>query len=1220
MAERKWTAEQKNAIDAEGTLLVSAAAGSGKTAVLVERVIRKITDRNRPCDADRLLVVTYTNAAAAEMRERVANRLAELISQNPEDLYLQRQQILLQNAHISTIHSFCLDLIRENFEKLDIPADFRIADENEVNILRREVLEGLLEERYAADIRQSTLDNLDDKPFIMLTEMLGSGRDDAALVDTILRLYTFMCSLPDPKSWLDEKLSMVDTDIPVSESVWGAAAAGHVARVLRSCIITTEQSIAAAESDERMLKAYGDALQDDLASLKKALAATALPNLDWDVLRVACSFGFTKLGALRKFEDEALKERVSSARKSVKEALNDLLKGVLCCSSAEYEADIRVLRPVAACLFDTVWQLNERFFAEKLKRGILDFSDLEQLALKLLVMKTDQGFLPTLTAKRVAERYDEVLVDEYQDTNSAQDTIFKAISKEESNLFMVGDVKQSIYRFRQAMPEIFIAKKENFAPFGFGESPAKIILGRNFRSRSGVTSAVNFVFNLLMSKGLGEIDYGEEDELIPAAEYPERLNSVGKAEPDFELQIIDGAEYEGEEERTVLEARHIAGLIKGMIEGGVTVSDGGAQRRVTYRDFCILMRSVGSKAEKYMREFAANDIPVYADIAGGYLGSYEVAVILSLLRVVDNPLQDVPLLSVMFSPVFGFTADDLAKIRVENRKKSLYLALRSYAQTHTEESRFTQFLELLKKLRSLAAVLPADKLILRIYQNTSFDDICSAMPGGEKRRANLRLLLDYARNYESAGYKGLSGFIRLIDRLSEQSGDLAPAAGMAETADVVRIMTIHKSKGLEYPVCILADCAKPFNTEDIRKQAIFHPDFGFGSIIRNPKLNCYYTTLPKEVVKLKTLNATLSEELRVLYVAMTRAKERLIAVMSLPNLQTSLKKAASMLLQGRPAEGGGKLLDYSASQANSYADWLLCAALSHPTCGRLRSLASLYDEAVTEEENPWGLVITRAEEIADFQPRNEKDHMGSEPNSKMSEEVTMLKNLISERLRYRYPYQAMTAIPSKVAVSEFAEKTSDNFSAVEVRPAFLSNRKMLTGAQAGTALHAFMQYARLDLIETPEEAAREVERLVGEGYLLPEQGEAVEIGKVMTYLHSGLYRRVKNAQRCYKEFKFNLDVPAHELYNDLQAQPHGGATAESVMMQGMADVVFEEDDKIYILDYKTDHVSRETGADQLREHYAQQLHIYAEAVERILGKPVAGRYIYSLTLGEVIPV
>ena len=1194
--ERSWTSEQRDAIDARGgTLLVSAAAGSGKTAVLVERVIGLITDDTNPCDADRLLVVTFTNAAAAEMRERISQRIADMIEQDPLDANLQRQQMLLQNAHISTIHSFCLDLLRENFEKINIPPDFRIADQNEVEILREDVLSELLERSYAREVKPA--ENGGDGAFLELSHILSSGRDDSLLKDTILRLYEFTRSLDDADGWLDSMAAMYDTDKPVKDTVWGKIAVEYASQAINAAIKSHRRTLDKINENAQLSKAYAPAFESDIAGLENA--AGIAQSGGWDELCAAVSgFVFERLGTLRKFDDDALKEEIKAERDGVKKTLSGLKDGVLCCGEDEFHSDLAKLRPVVACLCDTVRELGRSFFAEKLSRGVLDFSDLEQLALKLLVEKDGGGVKFTQTAREVSLRFDEVLVDEYQDTNPAQDMIFRAVSRDGKNLFMVGDVKQSIYSFRQARPEIFMENAKRCVPYGSGRFPAKIILGRNFRSRAGVTGAVNFVFGRLMSAEFGGVDYGEAERLIPGAPYFEREGA------DFALHIIDTGDYEGDGDGTELEARHIAREIKTLVSQGFKVQGENGARNVTYRDFCILLRSMSGRAEKYSRALENEGIPVFADIASGYLGAYEVMVMVSFLRILDNPLQDVPLASVLLSPVFGFTPDDVAQIRLKGRANSLYLAMLELSQSG--DTRFDDFLRLVDKLRTLAAVLPADRLILRIYDETGLLNIFEAMSNGGMRRANLRLLLDYARAYESAGWRGLAGFIRFIDRVDRQRSDLAPASNISESADVVRIMSIHKSKGLEFPVCFLAGLSKRFNNEDTLGPALFHPSCGFGSIIRDDALNCRFTTLPREVVKLETQKSMLSEEMRVLYVAMTRAKEKLYAVMTLKNPESSLRRAAGIAQGGSAENRAAKISPYQAMTAQNPAELILAAALSHPSCGELRRAANCDIAVVQADGGDWEVKTVGKSELLPNEPENLPDNT----NTLKTEETELIKAEIEKKITCNYPYKELSGLPSKVSVSELSHGGTAPFSAEHVRPSFLDGER-LTPAEAGTALHAFMQYCGLDAITDEKDVKAEVERLVNEKFLLPEQGAAVDEKKVAAFSKSPLFARLTSAKRLWREFRFNIEVPAGEIYED------AAGVDTKILMQGMADLVFEEEGGAVLLDYKTDRVA---GPGELTEKYRAQLDCYTRAVNEILEIPVKERFIYSFYLGMAIKV
>lgn len=1188
MQARQWTNEQNDAINARGgTVLVSAAAGSGKTAVLVERVIGLITDKNHPCDADRLLVVTFTNAAAAEMRERIAKRVADLIEENPSDENLQRQQMLLQNSHISTIHSFCLDLLRENFEKLDIPSDFRIADSNDDDILRNDVLADILEKRYGEAVKNNRTKKND--PFLSLSFTLSSGRDDKLLSQTILKLYNFTRSLHNSSAWLDEMSEMYNGKTPAAETVWGKAALLYVKEALNSASMSLKHGLELMAGDDKMQSAYEPAFESDI-EMYGAVSDLCLHGSWNDVYNAVNNLSFARLGPLSKYPDENFKKTVKGIRDDAKKDIQSLCEGVMSFSEEQVDDDIRRLRPAAECLCSIVRELDTTFFKEKLRRGMLDFSDLEQLTLKLLVDESGKTPKLTETAAEIATHFDEVLVDEYQDTNPAQDMIFRAVSQNAQNLFMVGDVKQSIYSFRQARPEIFTENAKKCLPYGKG-FPARIILGKNFRSRKGVTDAVNFIFTRLMSQEYGGVDYGETERLIPGADYFETDES------GFELHVINGENYETRDAKIDIEARHIAKTIKKMIASGYTVEDKGGPRKATYRDFAILLRSMKGRAESFTGALEAEGIPCYANIDSGYLAAYEVTVMISFLRILDNPLDEVPLLSVLLSPLFGFTPDDVAEVRIFSKKANLYLAMTEFSKSGN--TKFDEFLKLTEKLRSLAAVLSTDRLILKIYDETGLMNIFEAMPNGAMRRANLRLLLNYARSYESAGWRGLSGFVRFIDHVTAQKSDLSPASGISENADVVKVMSIHKSKGLEFPVCFLANLSKGYNLQDTHDAALFNPDCGFGSVVRNDDKGFRYTTLPREAVKLQVVKSTYSEELRVLYVAMTRAKEKLIAVMTFDNLARPLANAAAIA-----RDEGAKAATYSEMKAKNPAELILSAALLHPSCGSLRSLCSFDGGFIEESGEPWTVKIIDAQRLI----KEEKTEKAEETAEVSPEETQLLKEKIKEKLSYIYPYEHFSDIPANVSVTELSHHETSEFDANTVRPAFLEKEK-LTSAEKGTALHAFMQLCSLDEILLPSGVEREIERLVKDKFILPEQGEAVDPQKVRAFAASELFARVRLAKVVYREFKFNIEVPAKELF------PQASDSDAPVLLRGMADLVFKDQTGVYIVDYKTDKVGK---LSVLRERYSSQLAWYTRAVEKILGEKVRDCYIYSFALGEAL--
>lgn len=1171
MSARTWTKSQQDAIEARGgTLLVSAAAGSGKTAVLVQRVIERMTDPQNPTDADRLLVVTFTKAAAAEMSGRIAAEIAGLLEADPLNVRLQRQQILLTRAHISTIHSFCSELIRENFYKLGISPDFRILDDSEMKLLRGDAVSAVLEAFYAQN----------DPDFYALVDAFSSGRDDARMIQTVNTLYDFVRSHPFPSRWLREKAAMYEGEVSASRTVWGRTVLKYAADAVDYCISLTHNSLVLMREDEKIAGAYGDGFHSDLAGLLALKDAADAGG--WDAVSFRCAnFGFQRLKPLRGYGDDPLKNKLSASRKEVQETVKKLAE-LFGADERECGEEIARIAPLVKKLFEVTEKFGEELDRLKRERRAADFSDLEHYALKLLIRETDGGFAPTEEALEISARFDEVMVDEYQDTNEAQDMIFRAVSQKESNLFMVGDVKQSIYRFRQAMPQIFLRRRAQYPDYDRTKDayPACVVLDKNFRSRRGVTETVNFVFRQLMSEQTGELDYTKAEELAAGADYPPC------GEPAAQLDIIDLSASEDDEEMIVAESRHIAELIYRMTGDGTAVTDHGRPRPVVYRDICILLRSANRYAHEYARELSSLGIPAWADTAGGFFAAAEVGVAVSLLRVIDNPMQDIPLLSVLMSPIYGFTADDMADIRIPSRSAPLYPALVSAAQGGNP--RAADFLRDMDAYRTLAATMPSDRLIQAVYDKTGYLNLVQAMPNGELRLANLRLLLEYAKKYEASGYNGLSGFIRFIDRLQKSSADLAPASTISEAANVVKIMSIHRSKGLEFPVCILAGCSRRFNKE--RGDVLLHPSLGLGVKLRDDADLCRYTTMPREAVALELDRNEMSEELRVLYVAMTRAKEKLIMVTTVKDAGKTLGKLAARLTEEN------RIQPYVVRSVSSISDWLLLCALRHPDGTRLRDLACALPGITVGSEEPWtvNLIYPPKEDVAVRQP---EEVLPAQPDRALEEEI-------SAAMDYVYPYAALKGIQAKVAASDLAAREFSAQYAAVSRPAFLG-KTGLTPAERGTALHTYMQFA--DYEKAREAPESELERLVAQGFLTAEQGNAVDLAHVRTFFQSALAKRIFASENVLREYRFTVEITAGDvrpgLPDELKGQP--------VVLQGVVDCAFEENGKLVIVDYKTD---RTNHPSELWERYHAQLALYRLAMEQCTGKKVAGCLLYSFSL------
>ncbi len=1183
---RNWTSQQLDAITARGgSLLVSAAAGSGKTAVLVERIIRRIEDADCPVRADRLVVATFSNAAAAEIRERVEAALEERLAMRPDDLGLRRQQMLLAKAHIGTIHSFCLDLIRHNFQALSVPCDFRIGDENELALLKAEACEEIIEEAYAQG----------DQEFFALVELISSSRDDRALVQTIERLHGFVRSHPFPNDWLNSTLAQYDPKLAVADTHWGMQILSYASQALEHSVSLLAWAVDTISENEKLTRAYLPAFMDDYSNAQQLLALAQ--KKDWDALYKALrACEFSRLGQLRGFDDPALKDRLTAARKSYKDLLANLRDKQICATTVQHREDMIDLGPKVRVLFELVQAFSTRYDDKKRERALLDFSDLEQLALRLLVRKEDGRVVSTPLAHTIAEGIEEIYIDEYQDVNEAQDAIFSAISHDRENLFMVGDVKQSIYRFRQASPELFLRYKDEFAPYDGLAFPAKITLGRNFRSRKCVTDAVNFIFHQIMSRAAGEIDYSGDELLIPAARYPE------DAYAKTHLHLLDLSRAEEEATAAVLEARHIAREIKAMLDAGLTVTDKGQERRATLGDFAILLRSVKERAAIYAKELAALGIPVMGDAGGDALRAREVSVLISLLRVIDNPLSDLDFAAVLLSPMFLFTATELAALRLASPREPLYLAAVRYAR---QDEKTKECLDTLTALRAQAVTLSADRLIEHAYQLTDFDLRVRAMPNGAKRMANLRLLCEYAHTFEQTGYGGLPGFVRHLSRMAEEGLTLGEAPAFFETDDTVRIMSIHKSKGLEFPVCFVADCARQFNRRDTMQQSLLHPRLGFSCKRREPEVLKQYTTVPHEALKLAITQGAVAEEMRVLYVALTRAKEHLFITASEKNPGVKLAKLGATITAGET------LTPYTAMGANSFSDWVLTAALRRPEADALRECAGLDRSAVLHitGEDEWEIRLVGAQTAQAQQVPEEK------PVAPMSEPDTALLKRLANKLAYRYPFADSVTVPTKLAVSDIAKQTGTTLLST---PSFALGEG-LTPTQKGNALHKFMQFA--DYHNARNDCTAELLRMQQQNYLTSEEVQAVDKSALDIFFRSPLAQRMFASQTLVRELKFISALPAYEVgfaaNHPLDTSASIDAADDDIIIQGVADCVFYEKDGVVIVDYKTDRV---TDPQQLIERYATQLYYYKRALEKSLARPVKQSIIYSFVLGCEIEV
>ncbi len=1176
----KWTKHQKQAIDARrGSVLVTAAAGSGKTAVLTRRVIERLIDPTSPTSADRLLIVTFTRAAAFEMRTRIATALEEQIKKDPTNTHLVNQQMLLPSAKICTIDAFCSSLVREHFEQLEISPDIEIADEGELSMLSQKAMTLTLEELYQNG----------EKGFLDLVEQLIRGRDDSYLSDVILEMYKQSVSYPFPKRWLSQITADYKNALAPEKSVFGEMIFAYAEEAVRYCHFVLRSIKKVVFSEEEKTLAFGEAISSDQHNME--LLEKAIKKRDWNKSRMyAVNFDFVRRGTLPKeMRKDADVVMLDDGRNRVKDVVRKHIAPLFCSTAEQYAEDMRLLSPTVSSLCRAV-ELYSRNFAElKSEKNLADFNDITHHALSLLVRETEDGYERTELARELSSLFDEILIDEYQDTNKAQDMLFCSISN--NNLFRVGDVKQSIYRFRQAMPEIFIDLKNTLSLYDLEKDnyPSKIALKNNFRSRKSIVDCVNFVFSQVMSAKTGGVSYDSEEELVFSAPYGE------KEDESVELHVLDTGELDTEEETSVeYQAKYTAGVIEDLVKSGFTVKgEDGNERPVMYKDICILLRSLSAgRGETYAAALKERKIPCFTQLETDFFSAPEVSLVLNLLRVIDNPKQDIALLSVLLSPLFGFSADECAALRVNCRDGNIYSCLLAARESGNEKA--TAFLERIEKMRLVAVCSRVSDFIRLVYDETGIDSVVRSRKGSSAKKENLMLLLDYADIYEKAGYHSLPGFVRFVDRLDRSSGDLPGAVGVSAGANVVRIMTIHKSKGLEFPVCILSGCSSIFNRRDETGNAVISSKGGLGLMRRDEKTFAQYPTICHCAVKNSLHIDTVSEEMRVLYVAMTRAKEKLIMISAFKNVEKAMLKYASDIVPELKT-----ITPFSASLASRYSDWLFTALLRHPDLEPLREAAGLGYDLVLPADFRIKLTVERGHCAPQELPKEEK--VGAEASP------LLLKEL-EERFSWKYEYEPFSYVLSKRAASEVDKNFVDREYFAASRPSFLS--RGLSAAQRGIAVHSFMQYA--DYENAKRDLEGEIHAVFSRGLITERERDEIDRRQLSAFFESELCSRILKSSLVMREKKFTISVPVGEIYPELSH-----FNEERVMIQGIADCAFLEDGELVVLDYKTDRLeSEEAFADK----YSNQVKTYKKALELCTGYKVRQTLLYSFRLSKEIEI
>lgn len=1212
MTNMAWTNEQQAAIDSRGqTLLLSAAAGSGKTAVLVERIIRRLLDKEYPIDITELLVVTFTKAAAAEMRDRIGTALMKALSET-KDPRVERQLALLPSAQISTLHAFCQHVIRKYFYTIDLDPAFSIAGEEELNLLRRQVLEDVFLSYYEDDEKASIL--------YPLADMFGSDRGDDILMDTVSRMYTYARSLAWPEHWLKEAARAYDVapDAVIDDMVWAGPIKDAVRRILEEDAHLYDGVLYHLRQREAFAPAC-DTFVAEQAALRQAAQARS-----WnDLSRFVRAIDFPRLKSLRKLsdDDKAVWERCKKVRDDVKKDVIKTLQSVYFSATPEEWLDgMRAMKPIMDGLVTLTLDFAKAYGAAKKEKGWIDFSDLEHFCLQILLAPdaSPEHPVPSAAAEELRSQYEEVFIDEYQDTNGVQELITRLVSGED-NRFMVGDIKQSIYRFRLADPTLFLEKYQSFSR---DEKAVQrcIDLGRNFRSVPVVLDAVNAVFSRAMTAEAAGMDYGEREKLYAGRQAPDDERWIGGP---VEVDIVPTPSDEEDDDGSTAfekECRFIAGRIGELLASGrMAARKDGTLEPLSYRHIVVLLRSMAGKADVLIQALQEGGIPSYAEQSGGYFAAVEVQVMLALLRCIDNPEQDLAMAAVLRSPLVGLDETALAGVRLAGDGtlwQNLPAFVASLPDGVDEKEDLQQFMAAFDSWRTYSRRHGVAELLQRLYDDTAYVDFVGAMPGGDVRQANLKALYDRARQYEEAGFRGLFRYLQLMDKMKEDGLDLAPAKVVSEKEDVVRIMSIHKSKGLEFPVVFVADMGKAFNRRDTQDQILFHNRLGIGLKQYDPEWRMSYPTLIWSGIAAQLRWEGTAEEERILYVAMTRARDQLILTGHSSHIDRDWQRWTSHL---------------NPAQAKSYFDWVMPAALAPFGA---KADADYARPGAAWQDAVWQVRIAKAvpagtveEGAYDGEPRLEALRRGDLTG-------TPVPSWLDEQLSWQYAYPQAVRTAAKFSVSEvkrrYQELHSDELQdeaalsvpaaavippapgeddAFAALPPWLAGEEAaVSGAQRGTALHKALQYITPAADQTTATLRREIDAFVRQGLLSREEAKLVYVPVLAAFCQSDIGRRMAESPELHREYPFTVLLAGGDPLPETE-------TGEQILIQGVIDCLFREDDAWILVDYKSDRLET---ADAFRRRYAVQLALYKRAVEQITHRPVEETYIYSLHLQQEI--
>ena len=1191
--------------------------GSGKTAVLVERIINKVL--NEKINIDEILVVTFTNAAASEMRERVLDAIYKKSEEEPENENLLKQITLLNKASICTIDSFCLEVVRNYFYELEnISPNFRIADTSEIELLKQEVIDDIFEEKYEKE----------DEDFTKLINIYTSYRDDTPLKDVVLKIYSYIQSNPFPEKWLNDKIEIFNLEDKLEEdfsnTIWGKELLKEVREIVVDSI-TALNRIEKHLSVEPELEKFWQTIRTDIEQLETLKEHT---NSWEDAYTIANNLEFITWP--RKSSNLEIKEKAKEVRDEVKEKIKNISKKILICNSKEANQDIYDMYLVLKKLENLILEFQTEFSKRKREKNIVDFHDIEHFALKILLKTDEEGKIEkSEIAKKYQNKFKEVAIDEYQDSNLVQEYILTAVSNNK-NIFMVGDVKQSIYKFRQAMPELFLSKYDTYKKKEEkGENDdLKIQLFKNFRSKKNVLDFTNIIFQDIMSNQLGDILYDEEEYLNLGANYPE-INQNQKTEIHIiqtEEQINkdeNNEEVEEHIEDIELEARFVANKIKELIENKFQVYDRKKEkyRDIEYKDAVILLRATSKSAPIFEQELLNLNIPVFSDSSQEYLDSIEIQTIMSLLKIIDNPIQDIPLVTVLRSPIGKFTDDELIQIRLSDKKDNFYICMQKakISVDRKLSDKIEQFLNNLDNWRKEQEYLALDELIWKIYSDTGYYNYVSLMPNGMLRQANLRMLFERAKQYETASFKGLYNFIHFIEKIHLSSGDLGAAKIIGENENVVRIMSIHKSKGLEFPVVFLSSTGKQFNLMDLNESILLHQEMGIGVKYIDYEKQIQYDTLSKAAIRNKILTETLSEEMRILYVALTRAKEKLF-ITGIQKDYDKIKEKMMGQIEQYPLNDENKINPILLKKYKKYLDWIMLVYMYEKE--------DITDIAELHIHNKLGLL-----KLLEKSKDEDIDVIGLLDNYNLNDLSVKFKSIedIQNVVESKYKYEASITIPTKTSVTELKELANENNRAIRNIESFLNEedskssydkfeipkfmkndeQEKLTGARKGTLLHLCMQKLEIGKEYELSDIKELVNNLKDREIITQLEAENININAILKFTKSNIWEELKNAKEVHREEPFYMTIPAKEIYKkDVE---------EKILVQGVIDLYYiDKNNNLVLLDYKTDYL--ENGAEELIQKYDSQLQLYKKALEDALNRKVDKIYIYSTYLGKEIKI